>query len=305
MTALPIGLTLEGDATHTVAPLPDGAVSAIADGSRRRRRPRTGSRGTSWSPAAADGKVLRVISPQNLMAPYFDRPDRDAVPGRLWTATIDQVWEKYRADRSADRPPGRAGHPHRPGQRRHADLRRAATPSPSRPRRTSSPATTARSRTTRVTPTTRRRCWPGSPRASTASITAHPPRSSRTAPRRRTTTRATVTNHWSRVRARQLADRLRLPVRRRTPGRPAGRLRRGARRQPAALHGDGGRVGPDQAAGRSGGGAVTPRRVVPAWSAGRHRTARRSARPSSCSRPGPRRPRSSSRAISRPISSMS
>ncbi|MFE9095707.1 glycoside hydrolase family 64 protein [Streptomyces sp. NPDC007264] len=93
VTALPIGLTLEGDATHTVAPLPGGAVDRIASDltaqAAKDQQP--------WDQLVVrvDGKVLRVISPQNLMAPYFDQPDR--MPFReLWTAYADQVWDKYR-----------------------------------------------------------------------------------------------------------------------------------------------------------------------------------------------------------------
>ncbi|MER7109530.1 beta-1,3-glucanase family protein [Streptomyces sp. NPDC000229] len=94
VTALPIGLTLTGDATHTVAPLPAGALQRIADGlvaqAARDGRP--------WDKLvirASNGSVLRVISPQNLMAPYFDRPDQ--MPFRdAFTGYIDRVWQKYR-----------------------------------------------------------------------------------------------------------------------------------------------------------------------------------------------------------------
>ncbi|MFG2520296.1 glycoside hydrolase family 64 protein [Streptomyces sp. NPDC048527] len=94
VTALPIGLTLEGDATHTVAPLPDGAVDRIAADLTAQ----TAKDGQPWDKLVirgGDGKVLRVISPQNLMAPYFDRPDE--MPFRdVWDSYVDQVWEKYR-----------------------------------------------------------------------------------------------------------------------------------------------------------------------------------------------------------------
>ncbi|MFG3368799.1 glycoside hydrolase family 64 protein [Streptomyces sp. NPDC090032] len=94
VTALPIGLTLEGDATHTVAPLPDGAVDRIAADLAAQ----TAKDGQPWDKLVirgGDGKVLRVISPQNLMAPYFDRPDE--MPFRdVWNSYVDQVWEKYR-----------------------------------------------------------------------------------------------------------------------------------------------------------------------------------------------------------------
>ncbi|MET9319506.1 glycoside hydrolase family 64 protein [Streptomyces sp. NPDC003038] len=94
VTALPIGLTLQGDATHTVAPLPAGALQRIADGlvSQSARD------GKPWDKLVlrgGNGAVLRVISPQNLMAPYFDRPDQ--MPFRdSWNSYIDQVWNKYR-----------------------------------------------------------------------------------------------------------------------------------------------------------------------------------------------------------------
>ncbi|MFI7382236.1 glycoside hydrolase family 64 protein [Streptomyces sp. NPDC049813] len=95
VTALPIGLTLEGDSTHTVAPLPDGAVERIAADLTAQ----AAKDGQPWDKLVikgGDGKVLRVISPQNLMAPYFDRPDQ--MPFRsVWNSYIDQVWEKYRS----------------------------------------------------------------------------------------------------------------------------------------------------------------------------------------------------------------
>ena len=94
VTALPIGLTLEGDATHTVAPLPDGAVGRIASDLTAQ----AAKDGQPWDKLVirdSGGKVLRVISPQNLMAPYFDRPDQ--MPFRsVWDSYIDQVWAKYR-----------------------------------------------------------------------------------------------------------------------------------------------------------------------------------------------------------------
>ncbi|MET9493809.1 glycoside hydrolase family 64 protein [Streptomyces sp. NPDC006552] len=106
VTALPIGLNLEGDSTHTVAPLPDGAVDRIAADLTAQ----AAKDGQPWDQLVirgGDGKVLRVISPQNLMAPYFDRPDQ--MPFRdLWTGYIDRVWEKYRStDLSIDLQGGR------------------------------------------------------------------------------------------------------------------------------------------------------------------------------------------------------
>lgn len=94
VTALPIGLTLEGDATHTVAPLPDGAVGKIASDLVAQGQ----KDGQPWGDLVIrgdGGDVLRVISPQNLMAPYFDRPAQ--MPFRdVWNSYIDQAWEKYR-----------------------------------------------------------------------------------------------------------------------------------------------------------------------------------------------------------------
>lgn len=95
VTALPIGLTLEGDAKHTVAPLPDGAVAKIASDLVAQEE----KDGQPWGDLVIrgdGGDVLRVISPQNLMAPYFDRPNE--MPFRdVWNGYIDQVWEKYRS----------------------------------------------------------------------------------------------------------------------------------------------------------------------------------------------------------------
>ncbi|SDJ75879.1 glycoside hydrolase family 64 protein [Streptomyces indicus] len=96
VTALPIGLRLEGDATHTVAPLPDGAVDRIA-ADLQAQAARDGQPWDQLVIRAGDGKVLRCISPQNLMAPYFDRPDQ--MPFRdVWNGYIDRVWEKYRGE---------------------------------------------------------------------------------------------------------------------------------------------------------------------------------------------------------------
>ncbi|TXS57070.1 glycoside hydrolase family 64 protein [Streptomyces sp. t39] len=95
VTALPIGLTLTGDATHTVAPLPDGALERIAS-DLAAQAARDGQPWDRLVIRGGDGRVLRAISPQVLMAPYFDRPAempfRDAFSGY-----IDRVWEKYRS----------------------------------------------------------------------------------------------------------------------------------------------------------------------------------------------------------------
>ncbi|MGW4939107.1 glycoside hydrolase family 64 protein [Streptomyces sp. NPDC004166] len=95
VTALPVGLTLEGDATHTVAPLPDGAVGGIA-ADLTAQAARDGQPWDRLVVRGTGGEVLRVISPQNLMAPYFDQPDR--MPFRdLRSSYINEVWQKYRA----------------------------------------------------------------------------------------------------------------------------------------------------------------------------------------------------------------
>lgn len=95
VTALPIGLTLTGDATHTVAALPNGALQKIADGLVAQ----AGRDGQPWDKLVirdSGGQVLRVISPQNLMAPFFDRPNE--MPFRnVFDGYINQVWDKYRS----------------------------------------------------------------------------------------------------------------------------------------------------------------------------------------------------------------
>ncbi|MER7347253.1 glycoside hydrolase family 64 protein [Streptomyces aurantiacus] len=105
VTALPIGLTLEGDAKHTVAPLPEGAVDKIAADLVAQ----AGKDGQPWDKLVirGDGGVLRVISPQNLMAPHFGDPGK--MPFRdYFNSYIDQVWEKYRgADLRIDLQGGR------------------------------------------------------------------------------------------------------------------------------------------------------------------------------------------------------
>ncbi|MEV4685606.1 glycoside hydrolase family 64 protein [Streptomyces kurssanovii] len=96
VTALPIGLTLTGDATHAVAPLPQGALEKIADDLAAQ----AGRDGQPWDKLVIRsdaGTVLRVISPQTIMAPYFDRPAE--MPFRdVFDGYIDKVWEKYRAE---------------------------------------------------------------------------------------------------------------------------------------------------------------------------------------------------------------
>jgi hypothetical protein len=96
VTALPIGLTLTGDATHAVAPLPQGALEKIADDLAAQ----AGRDGQPWDKlviCSDTGTVLRVISPQTIMAPYFDRPAE--MPFRdVFDGYIDKVWEKYRSE---------------------------------------------------------------------------------------------------------------------------------------------------------------------------------------------------------------
>ncbi|MFI1400799.1 glycoside hydrolase family 64 protein [Streptomyces sp. NPDC020681] len=96
VTGIPIGLTLTGDATHTVAPLPGGALEKIADGLTEQAA-RDGQPWDKLVVRGSDGKVLRVISPQNHMAPFFDRPNE--MPFRdAFDSYIDRVWEKYRSE---------------------------------------------------------------------------------------------------------------------------------------------------------------------------------------------------------------
>lgn len=91
VTALPIGLSLTGTTNHTVAPLPDGAVDKIAADLTTQ----AAKDGQPWDKLVihgSDGKVLRVVSPQHLMA----SASPGATPfGDLWTGYTDQVWEKY------------------------------------------------------------------------------------------------------------------------------------------------------------------------------------------------------------------
>ncbi|MEE1928928.1 glycoside hydrolase family 64 protein [Streptomyces sp. TRM 70351] len=108
VTALPIGLSLEGDATHTVAPLPLDAARRVADGLAAQRA----RDGQPWDRLVIrdGGRVLRVVSPQNIMAPHFD--DQAAMPFRgYWEPYVDAVWQKYRStDLRIDLQGGRGVH---------------------------------------------------------------------------------------------------------------------------------------------------------------------------------------------------
>ncbi|GGO99588.1 hypothetical protein GCM10012280_66390 [Wenjunlia tyrosinilytica] len=93
VTALPIGLKLTGSATHTVQPMSEGALAGIASGLSAQ----AAQDGQPWDQLVVKnsaGTLIRAISPQNLMAPYFGQPDQ--MPFRsYWNAYIDKVWTKY------------------------------------------------------------------------------------------------------------------------------------------------------------------------------------------------------------------
>lgn len=96
VTSLPIGLSLQGDTTTTVAPLPDGAVQRIAD-DLVAQAAKDGQPWDSLVLRGGDGEILRAVSPQTVMAPFGDRPDE--MPFRdAWTSYVDQVWDKYRGE---------------------------------------------------------------------------------------------------------------------------------------------------------------------------------------------------------------
>ncbi|RRS00508.1 beta-1,3-glucanase family protein [Glycomyces terrestris] len=95
VTALPIGLRLQGDGDHSVAALDNGAVEAIAADLEAQ----AAADGHPWDSLVmrgGDGRILRVVSPQNVMAPYFGRPDMPFAD--YWTGYADQVWNHYRAN---------------------------------------------------------------------------------------------------------------------------------------------------------------------------------------------------------------
>ncbi|MGH8792164.1 MAG: glycoside hydrolase family 64 protein [Stackebrandtia sp.] len=85
VTALPLGLTLEGDETKTVDALPDGAVEAIASDLAAQ----AGADGRPWDQLVLSGDgggVLRCVSPQNLSESLFDG---------YWDPYVGEVWQKY------------------------------------------------------------------------------------------------------------------------------------------------------------------------------------------------------------------
>ncbi len=93
VTALPIGIRLQGNGDHSVAPLPAGAVEAIAADLNSQ----ASSDGQPWDELVMrgdDDRVLRVMSPQNIMATRLGQPDMPFEG--YWSDYADQVWEHYR-----------------------------------------------------------------------------------------------------------------------------------------------------------------------------------------------------------------
>jgi Beta-1,3-glucanase len=87
LTALPIGLDLAGDARHTVAPAPAGAVDAVAAALAAQKN----ADGQPWDQLVIrnGGGVLRVVAPQGYMATN---------PGAFssyWDGYVGRVWDKY------------------------------------------------------------------------------------------------------------------------------------------------------------------------------------------------------------------
>ncbi|MGH3712338.1 MAG: beta-1,3-glucanase family protein [Micromonosporaceae bacterium] len=89
VTALPIGLTLEGDATGTVEPMPAGALGAIADALAAQ----ASADGQPWNELVRrDGDtILRAVAPQIHMA------SSSGAFGTYWDGYVDQVWQKYQS----------------------------------------------------------------------------------------------------------------------------------------------------------------------------------------------------------------
>ncbi|GAB3233627.1 beta-1,3-glucanase family protein [Glycomyces halotolerans] len=93
VTALPIGIRLQGAGDHGVAPLPAGAVEAIASDLEAQ----AAADGQPWDELVMrgdGGRILRVMSPQNIMAPRAGQPDMPF--NGYWSGYADQVWEHYR-----------------------------------------------------------------------------------------------------------------------------------------------------------------------------------------------------------------
>jgi hypothetical protein len=94
VTALPIGIRLQGNGDKSVAALPDGAVETIAT-DLEAQADRDGHPWDGLVLRGGDGRILRVMSPQNLMAPFFGQPEQ--MPFRdYWDAYVDEVWRRYR-----------------------------------------------------------------------------------------------------------------------------------------------------------------------------------------------------------------
>ncbi len=88
LTALPIGLKLEGDSTHNVAAAPAGAVDAIANALVAQKN----ADGQPWDRLVirnGGGGVLRVIAPQDYMAMG------NGAFANYWDGYVGQVWDKY------------------------------------------------------------------------------------------------------------------------------------------------------------------------------------------------------------------
>lgn len=95
VTALPIGIRLQGDGDHRVAPLPAEAVEAIAADLAEQ----AATDGQPWDQLVmrdGGGPILRVMSPQNIMAPHFGQPDMPFAG--YWEPYVDQVWDRYRSE---------------------------------------------------------------------------------------------------------------------------------------------------------------------------------------------------------------
>lgn len=95
VTALPIALRLQGDGDHSVAALDRGAVESIAADLEAQ----AAADGQPWDALVmrdGGGKIIRVMSPQNVMAPYFGQPDMPF--NGYWSGYVNEVWEHYRAN---------------------------------------------------------------------------------------------------------------------------------------------------------------------------------------------------------------